>query len=232
MLKKNTKAQRGPTWFEVGLGAFLSVALGAVLGAAYMVSRPVLKVTAIPKDAPASAIYYIEGSRGSANSSSIAEKRKSFVGGESISVEEGELNALIGSVSQPEAPKPKAAKPGEKPPPPPPANQRMIDAGTLNARMHGGKIQFGDTVTFNVYGFSFSVIVQATGTFTRRASGFEFDPESSYVGGCPVQRLLFVRGFAMKKLLFAQPAPDDLAAAWAKLADVSIEGSTLRLKMP
>ncbi len=231
MLKKNTKAQKGPTWFEVGLGAALSVALGAVLGAAYLVSRPVLKVTAIPKDAPASAVYYIEGSRGSANSSSIAEKRKSFVAGESISVEEGELNALIGSISQPETPKPKAAKPGDKPAPPP-ANQRMIDAGTLNARMRGGKIQFGDTVTLNVYGFSSSVIVQATGTFTRRGSGFEFDPESFYVGGCPVQRLPFVRGFAMKKLLFTQPAPDDLAAAWAKLADVSIEGSALRLKMP
>jgi hypothetical protein len=36
----------------------------------------------------------------------------------------------------------------------------------------------------------------------------------------------------MRKLLFSQPAPDDLAAAWSKLSDVSIEGSTLRLKAP
>jgi hypothetical protein len=108
----------------------------------------------------------------------------------------------------------------------------MIDAGTLNVRIKGGKIQFGDTVTFNVYGFSGSVIVQATGGFTRHGSSFEFDPETFYVGGCPAQRLLFVRDFLMKKLLFTQPAPDDLAAAWSKLSDVSIEGSTLRLKAP
>lgn len=230
MIKKNTKVQRGPTWFEVGLGAFLSVILGVALGAAYLVSRPVQKVTAIPKDAAASALFYIEGSRSAGRSSDVAEKRKAFVGGESVTVEEGELNSLIGSISQPETPKAKAPKPGEKAPPA--ASERMIDAGTLNARIKGGTIQFGDTVTFNVYGFSAAVIVQATGSFAKRGSGFEFDPETFYVGGCPVQRLLFVRGYLLRKLLFTQPAPDDLAAAWSKLSDVSIEGSTLRLKAP
>jgi hypothetical protein len=34
----------------------------------------------------------------------------------------------------------------------------------------------------------------------------------------------------MKKLLFTQPIPEDIAAAWSKLSDVSIEGSKLRLK--
>jgi hypothetical protein len=231
MIKKHNKAQKGPSWFEVGLGAVLSVILGTVVGAAYMVSRPVLKVTAIPKDAPANAVYYIEGSHGSGRSSQIAEKRKSLVGGESVSVDEGELNALFGSSAAPEAPKPKAAKPGDKAPPPP-ANQKAVDVGSLNARIHGGKIQFGDTVTFNVYGISYAVIVQSTGTFSKHGQTFDFDPESLYVGGCPVERLLVVRDYVLKKLLFAQPVPDDLAAAWPKLADVSIEGSTLRLKMP
>ena len=73
MLKKNTKAQRGPTWLEVGLGAFLSVILGIAVGAAYMVSRPVLKVTSIPKDAAANAIFYIEGSHSTGSSADVAE---------------------------------------------------------------------------------------------------------------------------------------------------------------
>jgi hypothetical protein len=231
MLKKNTKAQRGPTWFEVGLGAVLSIILGVAVGAAYMVSRPVLKVTAIPKDAAANALFYIEGSRSAGRSADLAEKRKAFTDGESVSVDEGELNALIGTISQPEAPKAKAPKPGEKAPPAA-GSERMVDTGTLNVRIKGGKIQFGDTVTFNVYGFSTSVIVQATGGFTRRGSSFAFDPETFYVGGCPAQRLLFVRDFLMRKLVFSQPVPDDLAAAWSKLSDVSIEGSTLRLKAP
>jgi hypothetical protein len=231
MLKKISKEQKGPSSTEVALGAVLSVILGVAVGAAYMVSRPVSKVTSIPKDAPASAIYYIEGSRDSGRSSSVEAKRKAFVGGESITVAEGELNALIGSVSAPEAPKP-SGKPGDKGPPPPPASQKALDVGTLNARIRGGKIQFGDTVTLNLFGASFSVIVQASGTFARHGSSFEFDPETFYVGGCPMQRIPIVKDIAMKKLLFAQAVPDDLSAAWSKLADVSIEGSALHLKMP
>jgi len=52
------------------------------------------------------------------------------------------------------------------------------------------------------------------------------------VGGCPMQRMLFFRGLILRKLLFGQPAPDDLAAAWSKLVDVSIDGSKLKLKAP
>ena len=47
-----------------------------------------------------------------------------------------------------------------------------------------------------------------------------------------MQRLLFIKDWALGKLLFAQPVPDDLAAAWSKLVDVSVEGTGLRLKGP
>jgi hypothetical protein len=231
MLKKISSVQKGPSWFEVGLGACLSVLLGVALGAAYMVNKPVLKVSSIPKDAPPNAVYYMEGSRDFTRSALVAQKRKEFAGGGSVSLEEGELNAFIGSISKAAAPAPAAGKPGDKAPPPP-ANTKTIDVGTLNARIRGGKIQFGDTVTLNAFGVSFAVIVQGTGVFTKQGSAFAFDPEALYVGGCPVLHLPFVRDWVVRNLLFAEPAPDDLAAAWSKLADVSIEGSTLRLKMP
>jgi hypothetical protein len=99
-------------------------------------------------------------------------------------------------------------------------------------RIHDGKITLADTVTLNAFGITDAVIVQATGTFVRGGSGFGFEPDTVYVGGCPVQRLLFFRGWIMNKLLLTEPVPDDIAAAWSKLADVTIEGSKLRLKAP
>ncbi len=229
MLKKNKKAAKGPSWLEVILGAILSVALGVVLGAAYMVTKPVNKVSSIPKDAPSGAVYYIEGSKDM--SREYMEKRKSFVDGESIDVQEGELNAALGSLPKPSTPAPAPSKPGDKAPPPA-ADAKMIDATGFNVRIRDSKIQFGDSVTISVYGVSATVIVQATGTFEKGNSGFEFVPDSIYVGGCPVQTLLFVRSWILKKLLFTQPVPDDVAAAWSKLVGVSIEGPKLRLKAP
>jgi len=228
------KVQKGPSWLEVGLGAFLAVLLGIVLGAAYLVERPVAKVTTIPKDAPTDAIFYIEGSRDS--SGVVEQKRKEFVDGQTVSVSEGELNGFISSyskVSAPPPPPPPAAKPGDKAAPPAPsADLKMLDVGLLNARITGGKLQLGTSVTVNLFGFSNSVFVQATGTFSRHGSGFEFDPERFYIGGCPMMRLLFVKDYTLKKLLYAQPPPADVVASWAKLSDVSISGTSMTLKMP
>jgi hypothetical protein len=218
---KNLKA---PSWFEVGLGAVLSVVLGCAVGAALLVMHPVQKVKEIPKDAPAGAVYYIEGSRDFNRTEEVTEKRKALAGGESVEVSEGEINVFLGAISKPAA---AAPKPGEKPP-----DTKALDVGGLNARIHDGKLQLADTVTVNLFGASGSFIVQATGGFENRGGGVEFVPESFYVGGCPVERLPVVRDILLKRLLLAQPVPDDLAAAWPKLASVSVEGPMLRLKMP
>jgi hypothetical protein len=224
MSARTRKKNKGPSWLEVGLGALLSVILGAVLGAAYLVFKPVQSVKAVPKDAPSGAVYYISGARDFTNSADVAEKRKALVGGESVDVEEGELNTFLGASDSGGSP----AKNSKAPPPAP----KTFDVGALNARIHTGRIQFSDTVKFNVFGVIGSFVVQADGDFKKSGSVFAFDPDVIYVGGCPVQRLLFLRDWILKKFLFAQPVPDDIATAWSKLSDVTIDGSTLRLKMP
>jgi hypothetical protein len=218
------KVQKGPSWLEVGLGAFLSVVLGVILGAAYMVAKPVVKVAALPKEPAAGTLYYIEGSRDFSKDAMVKEKRKSFVDGESVSLTEGELNLLLGSLSAPDgsaAPKP-SDKPSEKP----------IEISALNGRLHDGRIQLSDVISYNILSVTGTIVVQADGTLTRHGAAFVFDPDQVYVGGCPVQRFLFLRGWIESKLLFPRPAPDDVAAAWSKLLDVTIEGSTLHLKGP
>jgi hypothetical protein len=229
MLRKKKKALKGPSWIEVILGAILSVMLGVVLGAALLVTKTVSNVTSIPKDAPSGAVYYIEG-RKDMNRLEVLGKRKAFVAGESVDVTEGELNALLASSGKPSSSGAAKTKPGDKPPEP--ADVKMIDPSTLNVRIRDGRIQFSDTVTLSALGVTTSVIVQASGVFTRTGSGYEFDPDVIYVGGCPAQRLLIVRSMILKKLLFTEPVPDDVAAAWSKLVDVSIDGTRLRMKAP
>ncbi len=226
MMTKVKKAQKGPSWLEVGLGAALSVVLGVALGAVYLITKPVQTVKEIPKDAPADAVYYIEGVRDFNKSVVIEEKRKSLAAGETIAVEEGEANAFIGSLSKPSSP---SAKPGDKAPP---ADAKLLDPGTLNIRIRGGKIQFAVPVAYNILTLTGSVIVQASGEFVRSGSSFEFVPERITAGGCPLVRLPILKDYIVRKFLFAMPVPEDIAAAWPKLADVTIEGSTLRLKMP
>jgi hypothetical protein len=226
MSARKKKNQKGPSWFEVGFGAFLSVILGVVLGAAYLVNKPVTKVTSLPKDQPAGAVYLIEGEHDFNKDSEIDEAKKSFLAGGSVSISEGELNEFLGDANKPAD----SSKPADKAPPPAPPG--LITPGALNVRMKDGKIQFSTTVTITALTVSVPLVVQATGTFSKHGSAFGFDPESFYVGGCPMQRFLFLRDWVEAKLLFAQPVPDDLAAAWSKLVAVSIDSSGLQLKGP
>jgi hypothetical protein len=224
------KKLKPPSWLEVGLGAFLSALLGVVLGAAYLVFKPVQNVKEIPRDPPAGVVYYIEGTRDFSRSSEGDAARKAFAAGESVSIDEGELNMLLSHFGKAVAPAAaQGAKPGDKPPAP---EAKMLDVGQLNARLRDGKIQFADNVTFNLFGITGSAIVQAKGYIEKEGSIFVFEPDSFFVGGCPVQRFPIIRGWVMRKLLFPNPLPADVAAAWPKLLGVTVEGSTLKLRMP
>jgi hypothetical protein len=220
------KVEKGPSWLEVGLGAFLSVVLGVVLGVAYMIAKPVLTVKEIPKDAPAGAVYYIEGSRSSVKSAGLEDKRKSFLAGESVDLDEGEVNTLLGDPGKPSTP---GGKPGDKAPAP---EAKLLDIGSLNVRIKDGRMQFAVPANFNVLTVMGTVIVQANGGFEKRGSTFTYVPDTLYVGGCPIGRIPFAKDWVMSKLLFARPVPDDIATAWSKLVSVSIEGTTLRLRTP
>ena len=223
------RRNRGPSWFEVTLGAVLSVVLGIVLGGVYLATRPVKKLGEIPKDSPPGAVYFVEGTRGYYDNDSVETKRKAFVSGESVTVDEAELNIIsAGPVKPPPPPPPKNTL--VQPPPPPPPKEH--DETPLNVRIHDGKIQFAVTYTVNENGFNASLVVQARGEFVKNGSTFEFVPDEFYIGCCPLQRLPYLREWLMKKTLFTQPIPEDIIGAWSKLSDVSIEGSKMRLIMP
>jgi len=232
MFSKNRN--KAPSRFEVALAAVLSVLLGVLAAIVLLSLKPVTKVTAIPKDAPANAIFYIEGTREFSRTGEVEDKRKRFIAGESVAVQEGEMNVFLGANAPAAAPTPPAPKPGAKPddkaPPAPPA--KAVDIGQLNCRIALGEIQFGAPVTFSFFGISELIIVQTSGTFEKRGNTFVYVPDTLYFGGCPLARVPVLRELVMNKLLFYQPVPSDLYNAWLKLAGVTIDGNTLHLRMP
>jgi len=236
MSKKIERALHGPGWVEVILGAVLSVALGVALGVVVMVIKPVTIAKTekdLPKEPAADKIYYLEGSRDSSKGKQALAKRKAFAAGQSVSVTEDELNSLVAPPpAAPAAPKPgEKAKPADKSAPAPAAaGSGMLTVAPPNFRIRNNVMQIGVPVTIGL--IDQKVIVQARGGFTKKGDEFAFEPSEFYFGSCPIQRLPYLSGYVTKKILEAQPIPEDIAASWPKLAGVSIEGNTLKLAMP
>ncbi|ACB77095.1 hypothetical protein [Opitutus terrae] len=218
MNKKLERELHGPSWTEVILGAVLSLLLGVVLAAVYLVLKPVAAVKELPKEPATDVVYYLEGTRDLTKARQAAAKQKAFVQGGSVVLNEDELNTLLGltpAVAKSEA---EAA-----------AAEKTITPGTPNFRIRDNVLQIGVPVQIKVLGFAQNVIVQARGGFAQRGDRWVFDPTEFYVGSCPLQRLPAVEGMLVKQVMAGATIPEDVAAAWQRLTGVAVEGSALRL---
>jgi hypothetical protein len=83
----------GPSTLEVALGAALGLALGAVVAATYLVLKPVIVVTQMPKEMSLTSVYYQPGSANKAKSTDWPAKQNQFIAGTTVQVTEDELNA-------------------------------------------------------------------------------------------------------------------------------------------
>lgn len=223
-MTKFDRSHYGPSWVEVILGAILSLALGIVLAMAYFIAKPVTRVKELPKEPAADTVYYIEGSRDYGNARRLIAKQKFFAKGGSIVVNEDELNAAASPVTAP-------VPPGSAPAPAP---TTVITPGAPNFRIHDGQVTIAVPVRvkYDLFALDQIVLVQATGGFLRRGESFTFVPKTMYVGSCPMERIPRAVEFVLSKVYAVQPIPDDIAAVWGRLADVTVEGKTLRLTMP
>jgi len=226
MSTKIDRAVHGPGWGEIILGVVLSLALGVALGALVLIIKPTETVRAMPKEPAANVIYYLEGSRDSSRGREASAKRQAFVAGRSVTVNEAELNALAVAAAA-RAPAAATAPGAEKPA----AEAGWLTTEALNFRINDGALQVGVPATVSLFGISQKFVVQARGGFARKGGEFSYEPETFLVGSCPIQRLPLVAGIA-KKMFFGRSIPEDIATAWPKLSDVSIEGDTLKLAMP
>jgi hypothetical protein len=228
MSRKIDRALRGPSVFEVVLGAGLSLLLGIALAATLLVFRPVITVRQMPKEDAVvpDAIYFVEGSRDPAKARDVLAKSQAFLAGKSVSVLEQEMNAVAGPAAI------LAASTEKKPADVPPAEGSMLAPGTPNFRLHDGTLQVGMPVTVNALGLNQTIVVQARGGFEKQDDIFVYEPDVFYVGSLPLQRLPFLAGYARDQIMEKYKIPDEIKAAWTKLANVSVDGNVLNLTMP
>ncbi|HTX66752.1 MAG TPA: hypothetical protein VMD31_13340 [Opitutaceae bacterium] len=231
--RKIEKDKYGPGWGEVIFGAVLSLVLGAALALGYLVVKPVVPVDRLPKEPAAGTVYYVAGSNKTDSGKQWMRKKELLTEGSSVTVNEDDLNAWIADETAP--PAPAAPAPGQKPAAKPAAGSAsLIELGTPNFRIHDGLLQIGSKGTLNIdaWGVKQAIFVQVAGRFEKHSGGFVFAPDEFYIGSCPLHRVPGLGGFVLDRLLAKVKAPDDIAAAWKKLADVSIEGKELKLTMP
>lgn len=226
MNKKIERELHGPSWTEVILGAVLSLILGVVLAAAWLVFKPVAAVREMPKEPAPDVVYYLEGSRDSFKARQASAKQRAFVQGESVELHEEELNLLTAPrVTTP------AATPGQTQAAPAAAEKGLVTPGAPNFRIRDGAMQIGVPLELSLLGFKQRVIMQARGGFASRGERVVFAPDEFYVGSCPIQRLPFVEGMLMKRIMAEADIPEELATAWSNVSEAAIEGSTLQLTM-
>jgi hypothetical protein len=226
-MSNNANALHEPSWAEVLIGAGLSLVLGVVLAAAYLVLKPVTMSREMPKAPVAGSVYFLEGSKDTNKGNTWLRKRQAFLDGQSIDLTEDELNTAVATPI--EKPKGGAGQPASAAKPAP-ANDALLTPGPVNFRIDGGQLQVGVPVKVNL--LDATVIVQATGGIVKKGDTFTFVPKAFYVGSCAVDRLPMVEGLIMGRMFAAQSVPKELTDAWAKLANVSVEGKTLKLAMP
>jgi len=251
---KIERAKYGPGVLEVILGALLSLILGAVLAVCYLILQPVQIGKTPDKEQPTSPVIYVKGGQDEDRSKQWLRKKQLFTENSSVEVNEDELNAWITAGTTPVPPKPadvkkpeqpaddkksdpkaKDKKPEPPPTPPPPAGPtETLQFGSPNFHIENGVLQIGREGELNIdmVGLKLPFVIQASGRFTKTPEGFVFVPDQFYIGCCPLHKLPGVAGFVVDRLLANEKLPDDVSAALKKLADVAVEGDTLKLTMP
>lgn len=216
----------GPGPAEVVVAAILSLVLGVLLGALLLAVQPVVAVKELPaeKDRPRGTVFYIEGRHDSSKRAEAIRKRQLFMGGQSISLSEEELNLLFAPAT------PSAAAKSE--PKPEVVFGGVFAVGEPNVRLADGLIQLAAPVRLTFPDLGFRFIAQVRGRMTRGSAGFVFEPTEVYLGSCPAGALPFVSGMVRAQLGTPDIIPADLRANWLKLADAKVEGSVLRLRLP
>lgn len=229
--RKIDRAKYGPSAVEVFLGAVLSLLLGLAFALAYLVVKPVQIAKSSAKDSVAGQTTFVRGTRDGDRGKQWLRKKQLFTEGNSVAVNEDELNAWITAGTEPEPTKPDAPKKLTQAVPPSPIG--ALSFGTPNFRVRNGALQIGSEGMLNLelVGLKRPLVMRATGQFVKRDDGFTFVPDQFYLGCCPLHRLPGVAALVLDRLLEKAKIPEDIAAAWKKLADVSIDENTLLLTM-
>src|SRR5262245_26770751 len=106
MDKHIQRAMYGPSIFEVIVGVFLSLVIGALVAIAWLVAKPVTTLKAPTTEMVPAMVYYLPGETNNTTSRTYLRKRQALVEAQSgeIVLNEAELNAWATATIKPPAP--------------------------------------------------------------------------------------------------------------------------------
>lgn len=213
------RALHGPGLIEIVLGATLSLALGVVLAAVWLVLKPVETVKEPSEESNASVVYFIPGETSAASGRTWMRKRQVLVEAQTgdLAVFEQELNAWAAAAIKPPAPD----------------SLDTVVPGQINFRIRDSLLQIAAPATLNLLGLSHPVVIQARGTFApSNGNGPIYRPKELFVGSLAVHRVPGLSEWIVSYLTRVQSFPEDVMTGWKKLASASVDGEVVTLKLP
>jgi len=193
------------------IAAGLSIVMGVAFGVLILALKPVVKLAPdveLDVSAP-DVVYYLEGKRDNARTRIAADTYKHFLAGNSVKVDEVDLNALRLTALE--------------------SSGSFYKISAPSFRLRDDQLRIGVAVNLYAYGYPITTVVQTTGTFARKGEIFAFEPQTMWIGSCPVHRLPLLGRPVMDKVIGSQPWPETIVTAWTKLSDVRVSDSSLSL---
>lgn len=206
----------GPSMFEVTLGAALSLLLGGVLAAGYLIAQPVETVRSMPREPDPEKVYYVTGSARSSLGKQWLRKKQMLAesGAITIAVTEDELNTWLASS--------KSSSSDDE-------EGGLLTAKRINFRIRDDALQVGIPCELNMVGMNRDIVIQARGGFVRSGDRFVYQPSEIMIGQLAAHKLPLVGSLVMNRIVAGQEIPADMMQAWDSLSDVRVQGNQLML---
>ena len=216
--KRIDRALNGPGVIEVTLGALMGIGLGVVLGALYLMLKPVAILTKPPESVVAAEVYFVKGDVNSTKARQWSRKQQLLSAGGAADVVfcEEELNAWIASAT--------AKTPAD--------STKLLTPEWVNFRIRDGVLQIGIVGKFQAFDLTQPFVIQARGKFVPGADGFEFTADELYIGSLPTHRVPGLPQWIIQRVLVAQKLPEELTTMWRKLKLVAVEDSAVHIIVP
>ena len=203
---------------EIIFGSVLSILLGIVAGALFLLLKPVPVLEQPPKEFKDGEVYCQLGKKDWNAGRRWMFKRDSFLQGHTVSVTEDELNAWVDSIF----------------PSNPVTTKKQVDApffqqATPNLRLTSDRLILSMVCKLSLADMTRDLVVQVEGRFEKAHGAVVFWPEKLYLGSLPVHMLQPLKAIVFPQLTGLFELPADVVQSWSKLDDVRVEHSELVL---
>lgn len=216
--------RKSPGLTAVFIGAVLSIVVGGLLAAVYLISLPVEVLKTAPKEAPGKdARIFIAGQSGASAGRAWQAKRDALAAGTTgrQAFSEAELNAW--SVATFEAAKLQKDVAADK--------MVLVTGGIPDFRIDGNALQLGMVNTVHLPGSEVPLVLQARGGFVRTNAGWTFAPTEARLGALPIHKIPGLLSLVAERFVM-KPFPAEVEKALQSAHEFAVREGSLVIGLP